>query len=293
MGAAAETATMLNNVAYIHMKTGNLLEAKKLLDEALPITRSRKLRGVQCLVLNTLGGLLRYMGDLATAEKHLNESLALARTLQDQEMQTSDFYELAQVAILKGNLMEAETLFRTYTSRSRETGSELPGQEQAVAGTLKLELGDPTEALALFQQALAAAVAKKAVEQELDYRTSIVRCLLALGRPAEAEKGLSTAIMLQLLRSPSYEIKLNAQILQARIQGYRAPDMGLERLKALEADARTRGYLVYAMECALGQVDVLTHKGRAGEVKALKTKLRSEAEQHGLALMVRKLQAKG
>ena len=75
-------ATIIGNMGYIKMKSGNLLGVENLLKEALDISQKSKNEASVVYKLNNLGEYYAVVGDTAQSISYLKESLELAEKLQ-------------------------------------------------------------------------------------------------------------------------------------------------------------------------------------------------------------------
>ena len=102
---------------------GRYEEAQGYLDESLAIARAVDDRDVMVPVLNNLGMVALGQGDRANARLYGEEALALARQTGNKRRIVTASNALAQLHRLEGDLQSAERLYRECESLARELGN--------------------------------------------------------------------------------------------------------------------------------------------------------------------------
>ena len=102
---------------------GRYEEAQGYLDESLAIARAVDDRDVMVPVLNNLGMVALGRGDRANARLYGEEALALARQTGNKRRIVTASNALAQLHRLEGDLQSAERLYRECESLARELGN--------------------------------------------------------------------------------------------------------------------------------------------------------------------------
>jgi tetratricopeptide (TPR) repeat protein len=103
-----------------------------------------------------LGAIAWYRGDLAAAERHLEDSLAQFRQLGGHARMDLDLHWLGRVAYSRGNLARARELLEQSVALGRETGFHRPiSYGLQYLGLLARASGDLTTAARQLQEALA------------------------------------------------------------------------------------------------------------------------------------------
>ena len=150
-------------------------EARTLLQESLAVFRDLGERVEMAFALNHLGGTARQEGDLALAERYLEECLDLRRATGNQPGQAVALLELAGVAFMRAD-------YERTRDRCQEglAVAETSGDLQTIAHLLTglslsyRELGQLPQALGYGQRS-------QAIYQELDDQYGQMQAALTLG----------------------------------------------------------------------------------------------------------------
>ena len=155
ISSEARVALFAHNIAIIHQKRGELIEARRLYDESLEIRRSLGDQSGIAISLHQLGRLAQDQGELAEARRLYDESLEIKRRLGDQRGIAITLHELGRLAQNEGKLTEARRLY----DESLEIARRL-GDQSGIAitlgqlGLLAEDEGDKAEAARLTREAL-------------------------------------------------------------------------------------------------------------------------------------------
>ncbi|TWP48918.1 tetratricopeptide repeat protein [Lentzea tibetensis] len=143
LGDGDAEAGVLNNLALVHRRSGNLTAAKDTLLRGLEMLRSAD---TVCTVLYNLGQLAVELGELDEAVEHFREALRL------QPSADSNMY-LGMALRLRGEREEA----RKHLERALEMDNVPEGVAEALEqlAALHLDLGEPRRAEELASRALA------------------------------------------------------------------------------------------------------------------------------------------
>ncbi|CAN5331352.1 hypothetical protein BH09PLA1_BH09PLA1_24400 [soil metagenome] len=199
--AAQPTLTAMHNLAMLLQAQGKISEAEVLHRDTL--ARRRLSRGdddIETLIsMNSLGVLLRDKGYHAEAEALLREVLNRRRSLLGDEHSDTlmSMYDLGSLFRDAGKLSEAEALFQEALRHRRRKlpplHPDLLGTEYVYARVLD-RLNRSAEAEPLYKALyLDAPQAEIAPGLAAIYMTGYGRCLVKLGRYAEAEQPLREA----------------------------------------------------------------------------------------------------
>ncbi len=114
-------------------------------------------------------------GDLPSAEAHLNESLAIYRTIDDKQGEINAIYTRGILAERQGDLTLAETAYQKAFSESERHGYQ-KGKARALSGLANVRgrAGDYPAALQFFQQSLSE---NEAIRDDL----AVAQSLMGLG----------------------------------------------------------------------------------------------------------------
>jgi predicted ATPase/class 3 adenylate cyclase len=111
----------LFNAGQLRYLTGQYREARACLEESLSIARELNDANSISAVLQPLGMAAAGEGDLATARAYLEEAVALTRKGGNRQHLAGAMNSLAQLHALNGHLDEAEPLFTAVVGLARES----------------------------------------------------------------------------------------------------------------------------------------------------------------------------
>ncbi|MEO6088571.1 MAG: BTAD domain-containing putative transcriptional regulator, partial [Umezawaea sp.] len=153
--AAAETGA-LNNLGLVHMESGDLTAARRVLKLCLDLLNGPNgVKSGRSTVLISLGMLAIETGDLADAYAHLTESVKISSTtgLKGSEATCRNF--LGVVLRLRGEPLAALEQLETALAVSLEVGArEATARVLESTAVTRVDLGEPLAALALAGRAL-------------------------------------------------------------------------------------------------------------------------------------------
>jgi predicted ATPase/class 3 adenylate cyclase len=115
---------------------GRYVEAQQYLEESLAIAREIEDRAMVAMVLQPLGMACLGRGDSANARRYLEEALALAEEQGDRRQIAAALNALAQFHRLEGRLDRAEPLYRKVLELARALGD----RESIAIGLLNLAM---------------------------------------------------------------------------------------------------------------------------------------------------------
>ena len=164
--AKAHVAWILERKAFLLLQRGQYAAARPLVERAQAIaTAAAPALPETARVLDTLGNLCWFEGDLASAERYYRRAITVAEPILGSEHPTLATYlvDLAHTRSMGGFLVEAQSLQeRALTIGKKSLGPthfELASQLTALANT-KMMRGDYIEARTLYEQALNKLVAR-------------------------------------------------------------------------------------------------------------------------------------
>jgi predicted ATPase/DNA-binding SARP family transcriptional activator/DNA-binding CsgD family transcriptional regulator len=191
LGDKGSTATALNSLGTLAMLQGESVRAKELLEENMAVLRElEEARDADTTikryhVLALLGNLaLHEEGDLARATTLWEESLALARAVEDVFRIRVILTCLAFAELLRGENERAMALCKETLALTREHGNagvELVPEALVNLGLAELGKGDHERARASFEEALA-------MSQNLEITPSIFTTLEGMASLAGARE---------------------------------------------------------------------------------------------------------
>ncbi len=163
-GSLGTAAIMLQNLAILHLNMGQARRARLAIEEALAIQRKNQQQNDLGFSLETLGLVLAYMNEADAAETALTEGLALREKLKSSLATVHQ--NLAEVAILRGNLESAASLAQQAVSEFEEAKAEV-GTLYALQVLLRVQVlrGQVREARATLSRALTLPASKQEGER--------------------------------------------------------------------------------------------------------------------------------
>jgi len=229
---------------------GNLLEAKKLLEQALPETQKTGDKALAAIAISRLGDIALAQDDLGSARSSYEESI---KTLTEVDA-------------------------KRFASESR-----------LALARLALEEGRTTDALDLARQCIKEFQGQKISDDEASSHAVLAPGLLAKGNSAqEAEREIATAKVLVAKsqdRSKHFEVSLAAARVQAQLGN---PAEAQRNLEAVLGEATRLGFITYQFEAALelGKLEMQT--GKTAAARARLAALQKDAGSKGFQLIASK-----
>ena len=100
----------LANLGMVETSRGRVQQAEKRLQEALQLAQQFDFVADQCLILNHWGDCALRQDRLLNAKENYNAALSIAGTKQLRQHEAHALFGLAQIAALRGNVVEAQCL---------------------------------------------------------------------------------------------------------------------------------------------------------------------------------------
>jgi tetratricopeptide (TPR) repeat protein len=280
----------LHNLAIVLKDQGKLADANKLHEQSLSIRREiGDKRGVP-LVLHHMGIVLFEQGSLAAAKKNCEEALELERGFNQKRGIAFDLLLLGELLLAEGNLAGARKNHEEALAIRRELGEKRSvAESQLDLGVLALEEGQPTEAEGLIRKALDEFQRERGAAEARGH-VVLAQALLAQNRTQDAEKAIERATELAG-KSETLRARLSVAITGARVlaaSGQSGEALG--RLEAVLAETKKTGLVPLQFEArlALGEVEVKSF-GTAGRDRL--RALEKDARVKGFGLIARKAAA--
>jgi CHAT domain-containing protein len=185
-------AQVLQNVAVVEWELGRMSASQPHFNKALTLIKREEAPQLYSAVLTNGALVNKALGNDDLALRQLSESLQIVRQIQDANLQTADIHNIASVYATLGDQTRALDFFRQAlalaTSAHNTRGRT--ASMRAIANILRQQ-GQAAEALSMDQEALSLAatpVGKTRINLQ------IVRDLIELGRPHEAQQSLETIL---------------------------------------------------------------------------------------------------
>jgi serine/threonine protein kinase/tetratricopeptide (TPR) repeat protein len=186
-GRRKSVADILNAVATLHYRQGELDKALRIFEECLVIDREIGSKGGAAAVLNNIANIYKDRDELANARRYYEDSLALEKEIGIKTRICVVLFNLAGVIKMQGDLSESKEMYEQALALARETGRKT---------TITMALQELAE---IFYYKNELATARKSAEEslsvarEIKRRTSEAYTLMTLGRIALAENDIKAA----------------------------------------------------------------------------------------------------
>ncbi|MBI3684412.1 MAG: tetratricopeptide repeat protein, partial [Acidobacteria bacterium] len=187
LGDQAGIATTLGNLGTLAWETGDWVEARRLYEESLAIRRPLGDQAGIAGTLNNLGLLARETGELAEARRFYEESLAIFRALGDQADIATTLGNLGNLARGTGELAEARRLYEESLAISRALG------DQAGIATTLGDLGNLARGTGELAEARRLFEESLAIRRPLGDQAGIAKMLNNLGILAQETGDIAEA----------------------------------------------------------------------------------------------------
>ncbi len=122
LGAQASIVRTTGNLGWAYLQMGDLERASELFEEAQRKSTERGMLADQKTAIMSIAAIAFLRHDYATAEKDYQESLELARRLNDQQETARSLTDLAIIAIKQGDLNTAEKFNSEALEREHAIG---------------------------------------------------------------------------------------------------------------------------------------------------------------------------
>ena len=150
-----ERARILNDIAWIHFRLGNLPEAKRLLLESLELVENTDAYDAIASIFNRLGGIAYNEGDWDLAAGYLRKSIAIREAIHDAVGLATSFNNLGLLEVEMGAFDNAlDNLTHSYELKHQLGQAEGIAMALNNLGWLRLQRGELDEARQNLQSAL-------------------------------------------------------------------------------------------------------------------------------------------
>ncbi len=242
---STDTALTFNIIGLLQVEQGDLAAAQKNLEESLSSARKYNNNPMVQSVLCAQGDVLLKRGDLAGARKKFDQAAATG------DMKESRIYLALNPANLlfeEGKFQEAEKLVRELAQSPRIWPNEKVAVWNLLARSL-LAQGKKEKAQTAMNQALAYLKEHPDPGDEVLSGITRARILAASGKPSDVTRAIKNlkAIVAETAGSGQLEARLALGEIELRSEN---PAAGRATLQALEKDATAKGFLLIARKAA-------------------------------------------
>jgi DNA-binding winged helix-turn-helix (wHTH) protein/tetratricopeptide (TPR) repeat protein/TolB-like protein len=268
------------NIGFTWLTEGDLAQARKTYEHALAEFREMSNANGVANALGNLGEILYHQGELTEAAQRLEEALIIDRR-NGNKGETADVLAWSgRVRLAAGDLEGARARYAESLQVWREMGEAYATPLRVRMAELDLESGRAASAESQLRECLAALQGQRRVGVELAAHTLLARVLLAEGRRDEARREVELASPLAAA-SQSRERRLEFAIAAGSIKA----------LEAAAAEAHRYGFagLVFEAQLATGESDLAA--GRESSGLSRLRKLEREAQSRGFLTIARDARA--
>jgi tetratricopeptide (TPR) repeat protein/TolB-like protein len=241
----------LLKLAELAAQEGDLATARTRYTEVLAAGRSSGTRILVARALFGLGETQALGGDIAAARASHEDALRLREATGERGSAAESRVALAALSLDEGRLTEAETLARAATEElSRLRMADPSAAARVVLANALLAQGRWSEAQGALRDATTQAGENLRPSTRVGFAIAGARVRAAGGGNAEARRDLE-ALLAGAARSRVPALLMQAQLALGELEmSSPEPSAGRERLKRLERDAASRGFLLVARKAA-------------------------------------------
>jgi len=257
IGDREHVAYSLTEIAWVLNASGEPAATPKLYEQALGIFREMSNEEGIATTLSEKGNALVTLGELAAAQEACQQALDLFRKNGDKNKITRTLFDLANIASLRDKLEDSRKLFSEALNIDHQGGDAGEGvtDELGLAGVAEEE-GQWAEARQHVNTVLEYVHVHNDPNQEISADSLLAEIALKEGKAAEAKTTIDAARKL-LRPGQWVEERYVFDITDARVQAaIGRPLEAREALKAVVADTMRHNYVHYELEARLALCEV-------------------------------------
>jgi eukaryotic-like serine/threonine-protein kinase len=288
-------AAAYDNLGDILLFLGDLNAAKASYEQVLAIYQKIKDDNGAALAKIALGDVLLAEGKLDEAKRMYADARTICESNGNRIRGAEALHGLGQVLHLQGDSEQAWQLESQARQMFKDAGDvKDEAQTELSLAELMLDKGEKNAAETPAQEAADLLAKAKAMREGAMADVLLSRVWLAEGKTREARQSVERAMQFAE-HSHDEEIAVSASLSQARIETLAADPAQraaiVARLKALEQEARARGFLYASMEArlVLGEIQVNSSQSDVGRAQV--KQLREDATRGGFRLIADKASA--
>ena len=251
LGSKDRIALQLGNLGDVLLLQGDLPGSLKALEEAAALDTESGDKRQMGYVLASLGDVFQAQARLPEARQKRQESIKIRTPLSNKVELASTRVALAKSSIEEGRPTEAVGPLRQAIAEFKELKSEVEeASAYPVLAHALILAGNPTEALKTMESG--AGAASRSHNRMVQFAFAIVEAQVRAvnGQVAPAKDSLAR-IITETKKSGFFGYQLEARLALAEIELKSAKTASVHfHLKALERDARERGFLLIANKAA-------------------------------------------
>jgi DNA-binding winged helix-turn-helix (wHTH) protein/tetratricopeptide (TPR) repeat protein/TolB-like protein len=237
--------------------------------------------------LATNADILRERGDLDAANESCARAMTEASVLTDPQFTVYSTFTCALIALDRGEIERSRTLLDKAATVSASSHNPIyAANAELVMGQIEFEAAHWAEAMRRLHGAAQSFAALEASTGEADAEALIALCAQAIGDAVERDRAAARARTLRASITAQQEIYVVDIALAELGDGPSATTA--EHLRELALDAERRHFVAWSLEAKLAEWRLLSSQGSRAAIKARKA-LEAEARKRGfnriLALM--------
>lgn len=286
MGDRRGLARALYNAAESLKLQGEIARARKTYEEALSIRRTIDDPASVATSLYGVGHIAGVQGDLVTAERVLSEALEMDRKFNRRRPMAYSTYQLGEIALLRGDLALAKQRHSDALAIRTALGENgTAAESRSALAVIALEEGRAADAERLATEAAAVFAGQSAPDNEAMARAVVALAMLAQGRRGPAAREIARAQA--LIKSPQHVLaRQPVMIAAARVTAAASPGAALGSLEAIRAEAVKRGIARTEFDARRAIADIEGRRSLTAGAKLIEA-LRADAKARGFGLYAR------
>ena len=286
MGDRRGLARALYNAGEALKLQGDIARARTTYEEALSIRRTIDDPTSVATSLYGVGHIAAVQGDLPTAEKVLSEALEMDRRFDRRRPMAYSTYQLGEIALMRGDLAIAKQRHGEALAIRTALGEKGTASESRSAlAVIALEEGKAAEAEKLAAGAAEVFAAQSAPDNEAIARATLALAMLAQGRRPQAAREIERAQA--LVKNPQHVLaRQPVLIAAARVASDSNPGAALNSLETVRADAVKRGIARVEFDARRAAAEIEGRRSLTTGAKLIES-LRADAKSRGFGLYAR------
>ena len=286
IGDLEREAKCLDTTAWVQLRLGNLAEADARARESLAMFEQIGQPEGVGWGHYYLGQVALARGEVSEAERRYRQALEISREIDSNNLSSFALHSLAEVRLIQGDLDAAKRAAADSTSLPSEL---TPGESELLRCRLLLESGEHSAAAGAAQAVARDLRAEDRRGGEAEALVALALARLALGDAAAARSAIELArAAAEGSRNP--RLRLSVELAGGRIDAAGGdPAGGRRQLESVLGEAGRRGLAGLELEARLALAELDASAGAAGPERL--EALAADARARGFGLVARKAAA--
>ena len=292
VGEQQGISSSYGNLGWVYALGGNLTEAVKDEEAAIAIKRQNKSKTDLDLWLVYLADVLLSQGDVAGAQKHLDEGFEVNAQTQNKSYGMLLHACRARLLFFQGTLEESRREAELALKASQELNEEIAVEERRLMlARLDIEENHPQAAAEALRKSLAYFASKKEQASQAEAQALLMQALLAMPF-ADAGHELAALAKTAAVQTQDEAAGLTANLQRGRARAVFGDKKGArESLMEVVQQAQRMGYQLILLEAKLTLAEIESPAGRSPTTAAEVEKIAQQANQLGLKLIANRARA--